>query len=666
MYRFVCLLLVGLMLCFSLPARAAAMGEQCQLGANVAPQYLCPFGSKCLKSISNYYCSAPLSVCGWGGTSGAGLGELKTYNGNSYECFWDGFHRVYLIGDSCSSNSQCQSGYCGGGSCQTPPAPEPLTAQQIIQTMVAAGAGLDDIIVAVMDAKNLTAEAVIAMLQAMFDTQQRVMLAALTQAMPDAESHHYALWLLGGGYEEAQVADALRHVLDLSWNGVVQALAWAGVSAQNIVLAVRELTTEVKEKAMAVALRSADVGLQASHWAIMQGYGIGSIAAAKAVAAAGWSRGQLLDLMTYIGASKAQAAEVILEVAGPKQEALRAALIDLRQWAQSTAQYTREQLEASIAAAQLWAAGVVDAVLDELYGTAPPMLLAAPSDWDRWAAVAADATMARGTEWLRHAYLDEKHCKVMAVSAIGTPGVLKSRLSFAGPVAAALRRAGASVGVASGWDEAMSDAWNAWASQVMIPGLPLYPAFAAWPGAAAPPMPNVPFPLATMPSANMSELVAPPRLAQRVRTELGRAVGSNRDARVAIDRFSKTVAAHFSMCLASCQVMMVMGRGPVPSFAPPTVPAGPVVKGICSGGLFPCGQCASVIGGRLPDRPQKFGLPDREALLDMVLGDARTQQRAMQAPARSAPVQKAPAARTPLQPSKPAAKPLERQPTPRP
>ena len=45
------------------------------------------------------------------------------------------------------------------------------------------------------------------------------------------------------------------------------------------------------------------------------------------------------------------------------------------------------------------------------------------------------------------------------------------------------------------------------------------------------------------------------------------------------DAIATVLAAAFTMWLPMQQVMLVMGKGPIPTFAPPYVPVGPVVAG---------------------------------------------------------------------------------------
>lgn len=128
---------------------------------------------------------------------------------------------------------------------------------------------------------------------------------------------------------------------------------------------------------------------------------------------------------------------------------------------------------------------------------------------------------------------------------------------------------------------ATSTAWGRWAASVKVPGLPWYPAFAAFPGPMAPPMPNVPTPLiATL--FDPSPLL-PQNLAAQIRAGMG-ARANEAGAADAVDHYTRELAAKFYIWLSACQVMLVMGRGSIPTFAPPYVPVGPVIMGVAEGG----------------------------------------------------------------------------------
>jgi hypothetical protein len=128
----------------------------------------------------------------------------------------------------------------------------------------------------------------------------------------------------------------------------------------------------------------------------------------------------------------------------------------------------------------------------------------------------------------------------------------------------------------------VSTCFKNWQDQVTVPGLPWYPAFAAFPGPMAPPMPNIPTPLIACPSAKMSDIVAP----SQMKTEMGNALDGglkNKDKpkqfEALHDAIATVLALAFLMWLPSQQVMLVLGQGPIPTFAPPFVPVGPVLNG---------------------------------------------------------------------------------------
>jgi len=171
-----------------------------------------------------------------------------------------------------------------------------------------------------------------------------------------------------------------------------------------------------------------------------------------------------------------------------------------------------------------------------------------------------------------------KDLKVMSVSAIGAPGCLdgpklESNIkNFSLPAAS---------GNEKDWRDAvakgLSDCWYEWQSKVTVPGLPWYPAFAAFPGPMAPPMPNVPTPLIACPSPGMAKMTP---------SALKSAMCDNYSLDDPDDQFGAlaqsigtAVATAFLAWLPTQQVMLVMGKGPIPTFAPPYVPVGPVVAG---------------------------------------------------------------------------------------
>jgi hypothetical protein len=131
--------------------------------------------------------------------------------------------------------------------------------------------------------------------------------------------------------------------------------------------------------------------------------------------------------------------------------------------------------------------------------------------------------------------------------------------------------------------QAIGLGWTAYTATIKVPGLPWYPAFATVPAPVAPPMPNVPMPVATLTQvtvpvsknvlkAQMIGFLGDPKALHHV--ELFDCIA---------DAFEKC----FQIWQISTLVTNVLGTGPVPSFAPPVAPVGPVVAGV--GNMIPGG-----------------------------------------------------------------------------
>ena len=120
-----------------------------------------------------------------------------------------------------------------------------------------------------------------------------------------------------------------------------------------------------------------------------------------------------------------------------------------------------------------------------------------------------------------------------------------------------------------------------WQTTVSIPALPMYPAFAAYPAPVAPPIPNVPFPLVTLSSA--------PAVMDSLGALMTAMYGDPTDsAAMAVCNAIGSALQHtFQTWLLTTQVTNIMGTGPIPTFAPPYSPVGPVVGGV--GTMIPGG-----------------------------------------------------------------------------
>lgn len=176
-----------------------------------------------------------------------------------------------------------------------------------------------------------------------------------------------------------------------------------------------------------------------------------------------------------------------------------------------------------------------------------------------------------------------QNIQVMAVSAIGSPGCLdgpelESNIKNAPMVAAFTgNKAKHRDAVAKGVSKCFKD----WQGQVTVPGLPWYPAFAAFPGPMAPPMPNVPTPMIACVSAKITSITMPNDMKSAMDDALDGGLKDKdpeKQYEALHDAIATVCAAGFAIWVAA-QTQIVMGKGPIPTFAPPYVPVGPVVGG---------------------------------------------------------------------------------------
>jgi hypothetical protein len=121
---------------------------------------------------------------------------------------------------------------------------------------------------------------------------------------------------------------------------------------------------------------------------------------------------------------------------------------------------------------------------------------------------------------------------------------------------------------------ALSTAWQAW--QMGLTGMLMYPPFAAFPGPMAPPTPNVPVPLVTLASPGEA-MLAPSTLKASMVGMFGDPKAAH--AEKLFDALCKALATVFPIFKSSTLVNNVLGMGPIPTFAPPFVPVGPVLAG---------------------------------------------------------------------------------------
>lgn len=123
---------------------------------------------------------------------------------------------------------------------------------------------------------------------------------------------------------------------------------------------------------------------------------------------------------------------------------------------------------------------------------------------------------------------------------------------------------------------AIGNLWQNW--HLGLSGTIMYPpTFAACPAPVHPPTPNLPQPLITLSSSGESAL-SPKNLKSTMEDNLGDDEALH--AEELFDSIAKAFNTVFQIFKASTLVQNVLGTGPVPTYAPPLVPVGPVLGGV--------------------------------------------------------------------------------------
>jgi hypothetical protein len=163
---------------------------------------------------------------------------------------------------------------------------------------------------------------------------------------------------------------------------------------------------------------------------------------------------------------------------------------------------------------------------------------------------------------------------------IDGPVAIGGRLQ--GPALDGLISRAPSVAAWSDWNGMVRDAvakgiemqWSILARSTCVPGLPWYPAFAAFPGPQVPPMPNVPTPFIALTGDPTAMLPA------NLKTAMRASLRGNMDfSSEFFDSVATALQIPLQLWKTGQMVTNVLGMGPVPTFAPPYVPVGAVVGG---------------------------------------------------------------------------------------
>jgi hypothetical protein len=165
-------------------------------------------------------------------------------------------------------------------------------------------------------------------------------------------------------------------------------------------------------------------------------------------------------------------------------------------------------------------------------------------------------------------------------SAVGhlTPGSLRSTGIFRQTMWAAMVSGGAPVLIAAGFSDALRQSWEAWFDGYEV--TLAYPSLAVVEQAFAPPVANKPLLLSKGKSAADRWLRSAPLAATIEQALL--AFAAQPGTHAACAEFAGWFSECFSRWHSAVLLMNVLGSGPVPSYAPPDVPRGPVAGGTLS------------------------------------------------------------------------------------
>jgi hypothetical protein len=214
-------------------------------------------------------------------------------------------------------------------------------------------------------------------------------------------------------------------------------------------------------------------------------------------------------------------------------------------------------------------------------------------DWDRIVKAARESFRDGVNEWISHASI--KGGTVSGPNGQIPPGSLSSTVQFEPKILQALAAAGAPQPVARAVAAELWAAWKAWSDGFGMSLAGGFPTLAAVPGPAMGPTRSTPVPLSKGSSsgeARLSAKVLSANLLQALERTgqynwaytLRRPPTSGSEPPALIQSLADWVDSSFQDWKRLSQFAGLMGKGPVPSFAPPYVPVGPVVSGELTGG----------------------------------------------------------------------------------
>jgi hypothetical protein len=164
---------------------------------------------------------------------------------------------------------------------------------------------------------------------------------------------------------------------------------------------------------------------------------------------------------------------------------------------------------------------------------------------------------------------------VMGVTAKGKPGCLQGDLSIPEMIVGSLNPVGRAI--AAG----VRNVWRQFQDLVCVPELPWYPTFASFPGATAPPTPNVPTPLLAL--GSLPSILSAVKLKDGMSTEFKGAVLFSEEL---FTSFASELEAAFTLWRNTLMVTGVMGSGSALGYDPISQQPGMVIGTASRGTLL--------------------------------------------------------------------------------
>jgi hypothetical protein len=200
-------------------------------------------------------------------------------------------------------------------------------------------------------------------------------------------------------------------------------------------------------------------------------------------------------------------------------------------------------------------------------------------DWTSITKLTQEAFRVGVNEWIGKARIQGG--KVSGPSAILTPGSLVSDTNIETRMLQMLAGSQVPREISAALSKVLAGAWSDWAGGFQIHVHTAYPSFAAFPGPSAPPTPAAAAPsLSQGSSAGELSLKAPllaSKMNSAIRMHAAKVKGGNPDP--AIKSLATWVEVSFNEWKSLAKLAGLMGKGPVPTYAPPYVPVGPVIMG---------------------------------------------------------------------------------------